>query len=382
MGTGAGSAAYCIIEQGRVDQILQANAASRRLIFEEAAGISRFKARKVEALRKLERVDQNLLRLADIVDEVESRLNSLRSHASKAAKFREISTELKKLWWGLAGDDFRFRSETLANSKPKSPNAPPGWKRSTPSTKTWKSNWAGWMSKSRRSRRNFAPWSGPRRPGGKPWPRRNPRFASKPPGSRNFDGELARLRKQRTVMSARATEVVLEMEHVRGQVEHFAKEYEDRQAQVKKHIEEIKSLAKRIEQERSLVDDKREELMEQMREASAFGTQVSGLKKQRQISAEAKSQVIARRETLNVAIAACRSECEERLLRMEDSGEQVVHMGDHIQSIHNRRRQVLEERHEHLQALSNLREKTKCLESPKKRVGGSRTPAAGLGRGR
>ncbi len=113
MGTGAGSAAYCIIEQGRVDQILQANAASRRSIFEEAAGISRFKARKAEAMRKLERVDQNLLRLTDIVDEVESRLNSLRTQAGKAAKFREISAELKKLWWGLAGDDYRFRSQAL-----------------------------------------------------------------------------------------------------------------------------------------------------------------------------------------------------------------------------------------------------------------------------
>ena len=110
---GAGSAAYCIIEQGRVDQILQANAAARRSIFEEAAGISRFKSRKAEALRKLERVDQNLLRLTDIVDEVESRLNSLRTQAGKAAKFREISAELKKLWWGLAGDDYRFRSQAL-----------------------------------------------------------------------------------------------------------------------------------------------------------------------------------------------------------------------------------------------------------------------------
>ena len=71
LGTGVGSKAYAIIEQGRVDQILQANAASRRMIFEEAAGISRFKSRKAEALRKLERVDQNLLRLTDIVDEVE-----------------------------------------------------------------------------------------------------------------------------------------------------------------------------------------------------------------------------------------------------------------------------------------------------------------------
>src|SRR5262245_47441485 len=85
LGTGAGTSAYSIIEQGRVDQILQSNAAARRQVFEEAAGVSRYKARREEATRKLERVDQNLLRLRDIVDEVESQLNSIRSQASKAA---------------------------------------------------------------------------------------------------------------------------------------------------------------------------------------------------------------------------------------------------------------------------------------------------------
>ncbi len=74
LGTGAGASAYAIIEQGRVDQILQANAVGRRAVFEEAAGISRYKAKRVDALRRLERVEQNLLRLTDIVDEVEAQL--------------------------------------------------------------------------------------------------------------------------------------------------------------------------------------------------------------------------------------------------------------------------------------------------------------------
>jgi len=108
MGTGAGTAAYSIIEQGRVDQILQANPATRRLVFEEAAGISKFKSRRVDAERRLERVAQNLLRLTDIVDEVEGQLKSTRNQASKAAKFREVSTELEQLWTGLAADDTRL----------------------------------------------------------------------------------------------------------------------------------------------------------------------------------------------------------------------------------------------------------------------------------
>jgi len=60
LGSGAGTNAYCIIEQGRVESLLQSSTTDRREIFEEAAGISRFKAKKTETLRRLERVEQNL----------------------------------------------------------------------------------------------------------------------------------------------------------------------------------------------------------------------------------------------------------------------------------------------------------------------------------
>jgi len=80
-GTGVGGDAYSLIEQGKVDRLLQASAKDRRAMFEEAAGISRFKAKKVEAQRRLERVDQNMLRLSDIVDEVENRLKTIRAQA-------------------------------------------------------------------------------------------------------------------------------------------------------------------------------------------------------------------------------------------------------------------------------------------------------------
>jgi chromosome segregation protein len=114
MGTGAGSANYCIIEQGRVDQILQANVSARRMVFEEAAGISRFKSRKVDAERKLERVDQNVSRLTDIVDEVEAQLNTIRSQAVKAAKYRQVSEQLRELWLGLSADQHREQTTALA----------------------------------------------------------------------------------------------------------------------------------------------------------------------------------------------------------------------------------------------------------------------------
>src|SRR5215469_9118809 len=97
LGSGAGHDAYSIIEQGRVDVLLQASTKERRTIFEEAAGISRFKARKVETLRRLERVDQNLLRLRDILEEVEKQLRSVKLQASKAQRYQEHTGRLREL---------------------------------------------------------------------------------------------------------------------------------------------------------------------------------------------------------------------------------------------------------------------------------------------
>ncbi|MDB5289469.1 MAG: smc, partial [Phycisphaerales bacterium] len=95
--TGVGVDAYSVIEQGRVAALLEANPEERRLIFEEAAGISKFKARKKEAQRKLEKVDQNLLRVTDIVEEVEKRLRSVKIQAGRARTFQEYSVRLTEL---------------------------------------------------------------------------------------------------------------------------------------------------------------------------------------------------------------------------------------------------------------------------------------------
>jgi chromosome segregation protein len=97
MDTGIGVSAYSIIEQGQIDQLLKASAQDRRVIFEEAAGISKYKAHKKEALRKLERTEQNLLRLADIVGEVQKQLRSIKLQAGKARNYLEYSQQLKEL---------------------------------------------------------------------------------------------------------------------------------------------------------------------------------------------------------------------------------------------------------------------------------------------
>src|SRR5437667_1338297 len=111
--TGVGVDAYSVIEQGRVAALLEANPEERRLIFEEAAGISKFKAKKKESQRKLERVDQNLLRVTDIVEEVEKRLRSVRIQAGRARMFREYSDRLRELRLTYALQEYHTHSSKL-----------------------------------------------------------------------------------------------------------------------------------------------------------------------------------------------------------------------------------------------------------------------------
>src|SRR6266704_2344974 len=113
LGSGAGHDAYCIIAQGQVDVLLQTSTKDRRAVFEEAAGISRFKAKKIETLRKLERVDQNLQRARDILDEVEKQLRSVKLQAAKAQRYQEYSNRLKELRVALGLQDFHKLAEQL-----------------------------------------------------------------------------------------------------------------------------------------------------------------------------------------------------------------------------------------------------------------------------
>ena len=104
-GTGAATEAYSVIEQGRVDALLVASGRDRRAVFEEAAGITRFRARRTEALRRLERAEQNRQRLADIVGEVSSRLEVVKHQAARARRFREMTERLRLLRVAAATSD-------------------------------------------------------------------------------------------------------------------------------------------------------------------------------------------------------------------------------------------------------------------------------------
>jgi len=112
--TGVGVDAYSVIEQGRVSALLEANPQERRLIFEEAAGISKFKQRKKESQRKLERVDQNLLRVNDVVEELERRLRSVKMQAGRARTYQEHSARLGELRLGFSLHEYHQHKTKLA----------------------------------------------------------------------------------------------------------------------------------------------------------------------------------------------------------------------------------------------------------------------------
>lgn len=92
---GIGKEGYTIIGQGKVEEIMSAKPEDRRVIFEEATGISKFKSRKNESERKLERTHENIVRYSDILSEIENQLAPLERQAEKAKEFNEISAELK-----------------------------------------------------------------------------------------------------------------------------------------------------------------------------------------------------------------------------------------------------------------------------------------------
>ena len=106
MDTGIGTNAYSIIEQGRVDAMLQANPTERRGILEEAAGISRFKLRRKEAQRKLERTEINLVRVREQLANTQRRLKTVQGQAEKAKKFSALDTRLRVLRTSVVLDQF------------------------------------------------------------------------------------------------------------------------------------------------------------------------------------------------------------------------------------------------------------------------------------
>src|SRR3977135_173051 len=95
--TGVARSAYSMMEQGKIDMILSSRPEDRRMVFEEAAGITKYKTQKREALRKLEATEANLLRIGDIIKEVKRQIGSLQRQAGKARRYQALHADLRVL---------------------------------------------------------------------------------------------------------------------------------------------------------------------------------------------------------------------------------------------------------------------------------------------
>ncbi|MFO0724884.1 MAG: chromosome segregation protein SMC [Myxococcota bacterium] len=118
LGTGVGTKSYSIIEQGRVGLIVTAKPEDRRALIEDAAGISKYKARKKQAERRLEAAEQNLLRVSDIEGELKKRIGSLERQAKKAERYRELKAEQKELeLWTAAHRQLELSAVSLFHKR-------------------------------------------------------------------------------------------------------------------------------------------------------------------------------------------------------------------------------------------------------------------------
>jgi chromosome segregation protein len=107
LGTGVGTKAYAIIEQGRVEQLINAKPEDRRLFIEEAAGTTLYRSRKLQAERKMERTRENLLRVNDVLREIERQIQYLHRMAKKAEQYRVLQEEIRQLDLSLCGVQWR-----------------------------------------------------------------------------------------------------------------------------------------------------------------------------------------------------------------------------------------------------------------------------------
>ncbi|MDG2129422.1 MAG: AAA family ATPase [Fuerstiella sp.] len=356
VGTGAGAASYCIIEQGRVDQILQSNAANRRLIFEEAAGISRFKQRRNEAERRLERVEQNLLRLTDIVDEVESQVNAVRNQAKRAMQLRDVSTELEKLWVGMVADDFRRQSmvrETLTKTKDEASAHLTEMRERQQQAERELTNadlvLAEVDDELREVERNRAELRS--------------RIASLETTLRHHSGreselqsEGLRLTRQRTLMDGRVGEAEKEEQHLQNVLALEQKRFAERRKEQEDGAARLHELHASLDTAQAGIQQSRDELIEQSRQNTELATRLGGLRHEQQSLQQRRGELLEARDVL----IAETTDLEQQLKNQNelmDTAQAALHAAEEFgDRLLNERDDLLNEQSQSRDSLAELRE--------------------------
>ncbi|MFY9256951.1 MAG: AAA family ATPase [Fuerstiella sp.] len=356
MGTGAGAASYCIIEQGRVDQILQSNAANRRLIFEEAAGISRFKQRRVEAERRLERVEQNLLRLTDIVKEVESQVSSIRGQAKRATKFRKVSTELETFWVGMVADDFRRQSmvrERLNKQKNEASETLLQMQNHRQQAEQQLAEADQALSAVDDELREVEHSRAELRS----------QIASQATTLRHHSAreselrsEGQRLQRQQSVMDGRVTEAEREDKHLSNVLNLEQKRFDERQAEQKNVVLQLKELHASLDTAQSAIQVNRQNLIERSQANSELATHLGGLRHKFQTLQQRHAELLDARNTLVEEIAVLQEKLIAQQAVVEQATQKVGSAEEAADRLIGEREGLLNEQTESRETLADLRE--------------------------
>ncbi len=384
-GTGMGTQAYSVIEQGKVDVLLQSSPRDRRMIFEEAAGISRFKARKLEALRRLERVDQNLLRLGDIVDEVEGRLRGVRMQAGKARRYREYTDRLQELRTQVGLVDWRRLSEELdgfekaiARCREDRDSAAAEAELAETAVLELDGQIAELTEALRRRDAQMA--EGRERIAG-----RESTIEHERARLREHEAEVTRCRRQLAGMNVRAGELRQQLAVTDDEVEEAERQYQNIARAVAEGERSLTETTRRLDQVRGETEQRRSAYVELMRNAATLGNEASSLESQVEAAETARSrcdsrldEVGRRLESLAADLAALESEQRElaaeadaRHEAAEAAAARLAEAGAELASCRERQ-QSLAQRHsaarERAALLEELQERQEGLDAGVKEV--------------
>lgn len=310
-GTGVGADAYSLIEQGKVDSLLQASPKDRRAIFEEAAGISRFKAKKVEAQRRLDRVEQNLLRLSDIVDEVDNRLRRLKAQASKARRFKDYSDRLQDLrtqvgrvdWQKLTAElteftatltELRTQLESLAAECDSEQSRAAALDQNLLEVEHTLRSLEAEASSNREALAG-----------------NQSRIAHERSALVDLDEQLALQRSQMLGLSGRAGNLKSQLQQASDRLEQAAATHAQQAAELEMRRTELTSAVEQLQTAKAQAESKRQEYVTNVRSAADLGNQITAGKSRLEASQFREAKARLRIEELAARVAESVAECEQ-----------------------------------------------------------------------
>jgi chromosome segregation protein len=356
LGTGAGTSAYSIIEQGRVDALLQATNVARRTVFEEAAGISKFNLRKQDALRKLERVAQNLVRLTDIVDEVRGQLTTLKSQATKAQKFREYTEELKVLRVGLAADDYRVLSVDLEKLRLEMTRISAGLSELTrdhQQIETQQSSVDSLVAECEDRLRAVERLAAENR---EAVATHEATIMHQSARKTELESEVQRLQQQQQELQARAAAATGELHQTDGDLHYILTTFEARQAELLSRENALRDLASAMHHSREVLDRQRERQLVLMQQVTVLQNRVGSFDSQFAALESARKRALIRREQLQKDLEQVQADLDRRQLGIETALGQMSLQREIQQGVRARREEILFKQEETQRNLATNRE--------------------------